>query len=147
MTKPQEALLGAIAEAKNSTKKAKTSGNKKIKNATKSVQDGVSFDSHLEKTMYNLLKMHNIDFEFQKMYCIQEGFRYGNDKIRPITLTVDFYLPKWNIIIDSKGWANDVAPVKYKMLKYYFSQQGEYVQIWMPSKKIECEQLITKLLK
>lgn len=127
-------------------------GNKKVRNATKSVVDGVKFDSNLEKTMYDLLTGAQIDFQFQKQYILQQKFRYGTAAIRAITLTVDFYLPERNMIIDTKGYANDVAPVKYKMLKklLYFEYDNGWItslpKIELPSTKKECEVLLNRLL-
>lgn len=68
-------------------------GNSKIKNATRNERNGVVFASKVERFMYDLLTMHGIDFEFQKRYVLQEGFRYNGEAIRPVTYTTDFWLP------------------------------------------------------
>jgi|GEM_PF-314309 len=125
--------------------------NRKIKNAVKSEVDGVKFDSNLEKYMYGLLKGAGITFEFQVEYLLQEKFRYGKEAIRAITLTVDFWLPTRNMIIDTKGYANDRAPMKYKMLKWYLFQEvkragGDLPIIETPSNKKECDLLLNKIL-
>lgn len=126
--------------------------NRKIKNATKVEADGVKFDSRLEKTMYDLLKGAGIEFEFQKVYTLQEKFRYGTEAIRAITCRVDFYIPSKTLLIDSKGYSNDVSPLKYKMLKkllYDHFEAGYYnllPKIEMPRTKKECELLLNRIL-
>lgn len=117
--------------------------NKKVRNAVKTTENGVTFDSRLEKYMYDLLKFNNIPFEFQKTYCLQESFEYLGKRIRPITLTVDFLLPQ--MIIDTKGYANDVSPLKHKLLKYYLMKEEKELLIYLPSNKEECNDIIHAL--
>jgi len=130
---------------------SKISVNKKVRNATKVEADGVKFDSRLEKTMYDLLKGAGIEFEFQKVYTLQEKFRYGTEAIRAITCRVDFYIPSKTLLIDTKGYANDVSPIKYKMLKNLLYEQFEagyynlLPNIEMPKNIKDCEALINKL--
>lgn len=120
--------------------------NKKVRNATKSEVNGVKFDSNLEKYMYGLLQGAGIDFEFQKVYVLQEKFSYRIEAVRAVTLTVDFYLPTKNMIIDTKGYANDVAPLKYKLLKWHLYLKFQTPVIELPSTKKECDLLLSRLL-
>ena len=122
------------------------SSNRKVKNAVKSVVDGVSFDSRLEKTMYDLLAGAGIKFEFQKVFVLQDSFRYRGEAIRAIKCIVDFYLPDRDLIIDTKGYANDVSPIKYKMLKRFLVDRGLSYNIIMPKNKRECKLTLNKLL-
>lgn len=132
-------------------------GNKKVRNAIKITQHGITFDSKLENYLYNCLKAHNINFEFQKKYILQKKFLYNGEAIREITLTVDFILPDFNMILDSKGFSNDVSPVKYKMLKWYLfnEQYNEFFngsglklpEILMPKNRKEVDALMIKLMK
>lgn len=127
----------------------KVIGNKKVRNAVKSTNaEGVKFDSNLEKHMYGLLKATRIYFNFQVPYVLQEKFAYGTENIRAITLTVDFFLPGKNMIIDTKGWANDRAPLKYKMLKKHLvdTQPDNLPVIELPATKDECNLLLNRLL-
>lgn len=121
--------------------------NKKIKGAVKSVVNGIAFDSNLEKYMHGLLQGAGIDFEFQKVFILQNKFRYRIENIRAIKKIVDFYLPVHNVIIDTKGFSNDISPMKHKMLKsvlkYLYDMQPE---IFMPKNKAECDLLLNKLL-
>lgn len=129
----------------------KNSPNKKIKNAVKTVVDGITFDSGLEAYMYTLLKGAGITFERQVAYLLQPGFKYNGETIRPIQSFVDFWLPTKNVIIDCKGYANDIAPMKFKMLKRVLFEKGEKTgwelpKIHLPSTKKECDILLNNLL-
>jgi hypothetical protein len=121
--------------------------NRKVKNATKIEEHGVKFDSLLEKYMYNVLKGAQIDFEFQKVFILQPKFKYRTENIRAIYKVVDFWIESKSIIIDTKGWANDVSPMKHKMLKYaLLNDYGIEPEIFMPSNKKECDLLLNRLL-
>ena len=122
-------------------------GNKKIKNANKSVVDGVKFDSNLERYMYDLLTGAQIAFEFQKKYILQEKFRYNDEAVRPITLTIDFYLPTRNMLIDTKGIQTHEGAIKHKMLKNLLKHiHDEQPRFELPSTKTECDLLLNRLL-
>jgi hypothetical protein len=126
--------------------------NKKIKGARKSEQDGIKFDSQLEKYMYNLLKASGIEFEFQKVFVLQPGFRYRGEAIRPIKSIVDFWLPAFNVIIDTKGFSTKDSLIKFKLLKRYLWENGPvdptdcFPEIIMPKNKKECELTLNKIL-
>jgi hypothetical protein len=122
-------------------------GNKKIMNATKVEAGGIRFDSRLEKTMYDLLTGAGIYFEFQKVFLLQEKFRYNGEAVRAITLTVDFYLPIYNKIIDTKGHQTQQGALRYKLLKsvlkHLYDMQPE---VLMPKNALECERILNRLL-
>lgn len=121
--------------------------NAKVRNATKVEENGVKFDSRLEKYMYDLLVGAKVTFEFQKIYLLQEKFRYRDEAVMAITLTVDFWLPTKDIIIDAKGFANDVSPLKYKMLKNLLKHRERVMpDIIMPATKKECDLLLNRIL-
>lgn len=121
--------------------------NAKIKNAVKSVNgEGVKFDSNLERYLFNSLTAAKIEFEFQKEYVLQPSFKYLGVTIREIKIVVDFYLPKYHVIADSKGWSTDISKLKYKLLKYYFFNKGAEPKIYMPGTPKECQFLVNKLL-
>ncbi|MCW3111330.1 MAG: Phage-related protein [Segetibacter sp.] len=125
----------------------KAPANKKIKNATKSVIDGVKFDSNLERFMYELLKTAEIEFEFQKVFLLQDKFKYRTENIRSITKVCDFWLPTRSVIIDTKGYENDVSPMKHKMLKMALKRDYNIEpEIMMPKNKQECYLVLNKLL-
>lgn len=119
--------------------------NRKIKNARKVERDGIRFDSRLELFMYDLLKMAGIRFERQKRYTLQPGFQYNGAAIRPITYTVDFWLPDHNLIIDTKGYHTQQGDMRIKMLKWRFSTAGESPIIETPKNQTECRTLLEEL--
>lgn len=94
--------------------------NKKVMNAKKVEQFGLTFDSRLELYLYNALCDAGIDFEFQKKFELQPKFKYLGENIRPIVIIVDFYLTGRNKILDSKGWSTTISKLKYKLLKFLF---------------------------
>lgn len=132
-------------------------GNKKVKNATKIIVDGVKFDSQLEYYMYKLLRGAGIDFEFQKVYELQHKFKYGTVTIRAITLTVDFWIAGKYIIIDTKGFQTQQGAIRWKMLKWHFfnhPKNNDWIEkeppivpvIYMPKNKKECDLLLNRLI-
>lgn len=125
----------------------KPSENKKILNATKSIIDGIKFDSLLEAYLYGLLKSADIYFEFQKEYILQDKFKYRNESIRKISLTVDFFLPIEGIIADSKGLQTQQGAIRWKLLKSVLKHlNGEEPEIVMLKNKKECECFVNRLL-
>jgi hypothetical protein len=126
--------------------------NRKILNAVKVEQNGIRFDSRLELYAYNALKAAGIDFEFQKVFVLQDKFKYGTEAIRAITSRVDFWIPSKTLIVDTKGYANDVAPLKYKLLKKKLHDNftlGFYEilpRIEQPKNKKEVDLLINRIL-
>lgn len=143
-------LLPSIGDIYRAVKKGE---NRKIKNATKSVENGISFDSNLEKYLYQLLTTANIEFAFQFEYVLQEKFRYGTEAIRAITLTVDFVLRSRNIICDTKGMQTQQGAMRYKMLKKHlydsyncFVQKLPLPEIVILKNKKECQEFVNRLL-
>lgn len=123
------------------------SANKKVLNATKTEVDGIIFDSKLEAYMYTLLRGAGMTFEMQKEFVLQKAFRYNGEAVRAIKSYVDFYLPNRNVLIDCKGYANDVAPMKFKMLKSYLKHiEDRQPTIEMPKNKQECDLLLNRLM-
>ncbi len=152
---PEDLFKGLSNPAKKPLKKkegipmfnTEPKGNAKIKNATKTVIDGISFDSRLEAHLYGLLKGAGIAFEFQKVYWLMENFKYRGETIRGIKIIMDFWLPTRNILIDSKGWQTYDGKLKHKMLKQHLKTvENNEPEILMPSTKKECDLLLNKLL-
>lgn len=128
--------------------KKKPMANKKILNATKTIIDGITFDSKLEAFMYGLLKTFKIPFEMKKEFQVQEPFVYNGDKIRAITIIPDFWLPEYNLLIDTKGNQTPDNKIKIKMLKYFFQTHDTACpKILLPSTKEECQAVINSLIK
>lgn len=138
----QALLRGEKMERQRNT----STDNRKVVNAAKTEQNGVVFDSRLECYMHNLLKTHGIGFLFQKRYTLQEPFKYNGETIRAITYTLDFYLPDFDMAIDTKGIATQQGQLRIKMLKRLFADLGRTTTIELPRTKAECNALIARII-
>lgn len=121
-------------------------GNRKVIGATRNERDGVVFASRLERTMYDLLGMHGIRFEFQKRYVLQEAFDYCGQRVREIGYTADFYLPDQDMLIDTKGHQTQQGALRIKMLKHQFATAGIKTRILLPRDRTECESIIRTII-
>jgi hypothetical protein len=126
-------------------KKIKT--NRKIINATKFTINNINFKSKLEARCYLLLKDAGLNFGYEQVtfnlflpfrpaFSIYEFDKQGKIKpdnlksqiqnsklIRSVTYTPDFFYSDDNvwIIIETKGFMNDVYPLKKKLLFKHLS--------------------------
>ena len=109
--------------------------NKKIKNAKTADFDGVKLKSGLEKIIYKALKEEHIEFQYEGMTFNLSGgvipkkpfyvrtktkkFHLEMSPIRPITYTPDFTFTLNGIfvIVEAKGFCNDVYPVKRNLFR------------------------------
>ena len=109
--------------------------NHKIKNASPTSLDGINFKSVLERATYKLLKECGFDPKYEEVkFTLFEGFKpillfFSRNKekqlctdkktILPITYTPDFTMVYKDlyVIIEVKGFANDVFPYKFKMFR------------------------------
>lgn len=133
--------------------------NKKIRNASLQVYDGIQFKSHLEVMTFKTLKEHNLFPEYEKKtFLLWEGFvpntpfytknkfkrknknvkvldnstAIDNRPIQGITYTPDFVF-EYNgrtIIVECKGIANDIFPYKFKMFRKHIDNLKENYEIW-----------------
>lgn len=130
-------------------RKVNTTENKKIKNAEKCVYDGIEFKSKLEVYCYKILVEEGIPFSYEsKKFVLLKGFKLPEDSVlyyRPdnrnkqnklivqtrkftdTTYTPDFVVSTDNflILIDVKGFRNDVYGYKLKWLLYMLSKKSE----------------------
>lgn len=125
---------------------AKKSLNKKVRGATEIVTDGIKFKSKLEAFCYKTLKANNIPFEYEKVkFILFTGYspsfncffpnKLGNmtldtTKVRDITYTPDFTGDNW--ILETKGRANDVYPVKLKIFRKFMEGNKKYIAFLEP---------------
>jgi len=128
--------------------------NKKIKNAKEITYDNKVFDSKLELYCYKLLQAYKIDFYYNEIkYTLLKDFRLNKVhfihsgpskktewfkeeklkddkkiKLSPITYTPDFVIKTNNnfIIIETKGFQNDVYPYKRKLLFNIWEKNTNY---------------------
>ena len=126
----------------------KRAKNKKVRNATTKVYKGIKFRSKLELFTYVKLEEAGIAALYEKKkYVLMEGFRFESDaiecnskrefvknetKIRDITYTPDFVDPNELWIIEVKGFANDVFPIKWKMFKKHLQDKGNAPMLFLP---------------
>ncbi len=133
-------------------RRTKQTKNKKVRNAVSKVYKGIKFRSKLELFTYKKLEEAGIKSLYEKKkYVLMEGFRFeqesiepsnkrstkgeyinNSDKVRDITYTPDFVDPNGKWIIEVKGFANDVFPLKWKLFKNHLQQQGDPPVLYLP---------------
>lgn len=108
--------------------------NKKIKGATQEVCNNIKFKSKIEASVYKHLLQAGFNPVYEGMtFTLWGGFKptvpyytmsgkhnkLNNTKLRDITYTPDFTFMYENklIIIEVKGFTNDVFPYKFKMFR------------------------------
>lgn len=121
--------------------------NRKIRNATKVEFDWIKFDSKLELYCYKALKEAKIPFELKKKFVSVEKFKYMWESIREISHYPDFFLYEHNIILDTKGFKNDIYPIKNKILKKYFHDNWLEYKMTTPKNQKEVNEFINNLTK
>lgn len=130
--------------------------NKKVKNATKLMYDGLNFDSKLEMFCYKYFKDNNITLLREpitlqllpsfistvKLYLPEKKTKNKsvtmlkerlNKKILPITYKPDFILninKTKTVIIEVKGKPNDVYPYKRKLLMWLLEHNKQDQEYW-----------------
>lgn len=145
--------------------------NKKIKNASQKEYNGIKFKSQLEVMTYKtLLQAGFLPLYEQRTFTIWQGFIpskvpcftrntfkrknknltlieentvIDNRSLADITYTPDFIFEYRNktIIVEVKGFQNDVFPYKFKMFrKYLESIEGNYIiwEIFTKKQLLEC---------
>lgn len=160
----------------------KTLDGSKVKNAKKSVFDGLNFDSNLELFTYKSLKAANIHNFTREDWTVPliEGFTFSGvaieaaykiipgqlksvkkkkkhvileergNKIKPMTYTPDFISineKKVGWVIECKGWAGELVPLKRKLFKKYLTDKGYKVHYFEPNDQknvLKCIEIIKK---
>ncbi len=146
----------------------KKTTNKKVRNAVSKVYKGIKFRSKLELFTYRKLEEAGIKSLYEeRKYVLMEGFRFEQDsiepsnkratkgeyinnadKVRDITYTPDFVDPNGKWIIEVKGFANDVFPLKWKLFKNYLQKLGDPPVLYLPKNQkqvLETIELINQL--
>lgn len=112
--------------------------NKKIKNATSLTVNNITFKSKIEASVYKHLLQAGFSPAYEeKTYTIWEGFKptipfYGKTGLNMKKLISIHYTPDFTfhykdvfVIIEVKGFQNDLFPYKFKMFRK-FLEQPEY---------------------
>jgi hypothetical protein len=127
--------------------KRKKSPNKKIKNATENIYDGIKFKSKLETYVYKQLKVNRIKAEYEPTkFELIPSFVFCGKKIRPMTYTPDFVGD--NFIIEAKGMPNDVFPYKWKLFMWYLLNKNlaEKYKLYIVHNQKETDACINEIL-
>lgn len=99
--------------------------------------DGILFASGGEANRYAELKiLEKIgrieNFEIQKKFVLQPGFNCNGKNILPICYFADFVYYdndlKKTVIEDFKGYETDEFKIKWKMLKFKYSDKFIYIK-------------------
>lgn len=94
-------------------------GNPRVRNAVKTVIDGITYDSRLEAHMHGRLKQFGVPVEYQHKIVLVPGYRATSGVwSRPMTWSADFYFPWCGELMDTKGYFTDVAKLKVKLVRY-----------------------------
>ena len=114
--------------------------NNKVKNAQTIVYNEITFKSKLDLMAYKLLEEKGFNPQYeQNTFIIWQGFKpvvpfftknkarqiINNDKkLINITYTPDIYFEYrgYKVIIEMKGFTNDVYPIKVKLFRKYIEQ-------------------------
>ena len=141
--------------------------NKKIRGATSKVFNGIKFKSLLEVSIYKTLLQEGFTPKYEaEKYTIVEGFKpqklfYNKNnktknlkldmgKVRDITYTPDFTFNYKDtaIIIEVKGFENDVFPIKKKLFRKWLDTQKIpiiFFEIFTKKQILQAIEIIKKL--
>tara|TARA_R100000781_G_C4080448_1_gene127514 strand:- start:83 stop:544 length:462 start_codon:yes stop_codon:yes gene_type:complete len=135
----------------------------KIRNATAKVYKGIKFRSKLEVFTYKQLEAAKIKSMYEEnTYTLLPGFypimdsyepskgEYKNNtkKVRAITYTPDFVDPDGKWIIEVKGYANDVFPIKWKLFKMYLMENDmEDCTLYLPRNQKQVKETVELIKK
>lgn len=134
--------------------------NRKIKNATKIVVDGITVRSKSEAMMYELLKKTGLKFGYEdytiilmdSFYprCWINGMKKDCSKMRSITYTPDFvvYGSERLYFIEVKGFPNDTYPIKRKLLMRFLMEKNSiFFEVHNRKEMENCINIITEYEK
>lgn len=120
--------------------------NKKVKNANKNEKYGLKFDSNLELFFYEKAIEFDVRIDFKKYkFQLTPSFSLLNNKFRPMTWQPDFYLPDYNILVDTKGYHTSDFKLKFKIFCYMQMLNNSDTQIIFVKNKKEVTEFLNSL--
>ena len=129
----------------------------KVKNTKKSTYKGLEFKSNLELHCYKKLEEAKIKVKYeQETFTIFPAMVYPlacyegtakklynkGSKIRPITYTPDFVDPNGKFIIETKGYANESFPLRWKLFKKHLKENNHHYVLFMPRNKKQVDEVV-----
>lgn len=109
--------------------------------------DALCFDSRLEWRCWSHLKASGVAFDLKpETFELQPGFRDGaGEWVRPICVTLDFYVPFCDLWIDTKGHATETFALRLKLLRHHFHQRGKTLTLVLPDTARAVDALVLEL--
>ena len=126
-------------------RRVKGSGRSKVKNAKKSTYDGKNFQSNLELYCYEETTFTIFDALVYPQACYEgtaKKLYNKGSKIRPITYTPDFVDPNGKWIIETKGYANESFPLRWKLFKKHLKDNNKQYVLFMPRNKKQVDEVV-----
>ena len=129
----------------------------KVRNAKKSSYKGLDFKSNLELHCYKKLEEAKVPVKYEeKTFTIFPAMVYPQacyegttkklynkgSKIRPITYTPDFVDPNGKFIIETKGYANESFPLRWKLFKKHLKDNNHHYVLFMPRNKKQVNEVV-----
>ena len=123
----------------------------------KASYNGIEFQSLLEKRMYQLLHEEEIPVEYEEhSFTVFDAWVYPQacyegtpkklynkgSKVRSITYTPDFVDPNGKWIIETKGYANESFPLRWKLFKRHLKENNLAYVLFMPRNKTQCLEVL-----
>ena len=119
--------------------------NKKIKNATITVYNGITFRSKLEAECAKILDEEGIEYQYEPFKIILlPSFKYLSKTLREWSYSPDFVIFN-NVIIEVKGFPNDVWGYKKKMILKYIVDHNYMYEFYEVKNKTQLRTLIKEL--
>jgi hypothetical protein len=137
--------------------KRRKTNRSKVKNAKKSTYKGLDFKSNLELHCYKKLEEAKIPVKYEEeTFTIFPAMVYPltcyegtakklynkGSKIRPITYTPDFVDPNGKFIIETKGYANESFPLRWKLFKKHLKDNNKQYVLFMPRNKKQVDEVV-----
>lgn len=118
--------------------------NKKVRNATPLIVDGIQFRSKLEAYTHKKLIEAGITAKYESTkFTLIDSFRYMGEAVRAMTYTPDFVGD--DFIIECKGFGNDAFPLRWKMFKYFLYMNKIDLHLYLPRNQRQVDEVIEKL--